>query len=198
MITRRSFFRQSAGIALGATILPLAGCESLAVDPVVRGMEFPFITPRESFFVQYGADGALAAWKGRQEIPRNTWRLTIDGLVENPLSLTFADLDADLEDIQTVLATLRCILDNNAVPGLIGTATWTGVPLQKFLKRAGVVVPDAQHQTNIRIGLLIAHRGGLTDSQLNLSVRERNEGILAALSLPCSTRTGERRFRGKT
>ncbi len=138
MITRRSFFRQSAGIVLGASLLPMSGCESLAVDPVVRGMEFPFITPRESFFVQYGPDGALSNWAGRQQIPRNDWRLTIDGLVETPLSLSFSDLDADPEHIQTVLATLRCILDNNAVPGLIGTATWTGVPLRLFLERAGV------------------------------------------------------------
>ena len=144
MITRRSFFRQSAGIALGVSLVPLSGCESLAVDPVSGGSDFPFITPRETFFVQYGADGALGNWAGRQQIPRNEWRLTIDGLVDNPLTLTFADLDADPTQVQTVLATLRCILDNNAVPGLIGTATWTGVPLKNFLDRAGLSSPDAR------------------------------------------------------
>lgn len=139
MSTRRSFLRKSAGFALGASILPMIGCESLGVSPIERGdLDFPFITPRESFFVQYGADGALADWKGLQQIPRNTWRLAIDGLVDKELSLSFADLDANPENIQTVVATMRCILDNNAVPGLIGTATWTGVPLRIFLKRAGI------------------------------------------------------------
>lgn len=136
--SRRSFLKKVAGISLGASMLPLAGCESLAVDPVATGFEFPFLTPTESFFVQYGADGALAEWKGLQQIPRNTWRLAIDGLVDNQLSLSFADLDADPTIIQTFIATLRCILDNNAVPGLIGTATWTGVPLRVFLDRAGI------------------------------------------------------------
>lgn len=136
--SRRSFLKKIAGVSLGASLLPLAGCESLAVDPVATGFDFPFLTPKESFFVQYGADGALADWQGLQQIPRNDWRLAIDGLVDNPLSLSFADLDADPALIQTFIATLRCILDNNAVPGLIGTATWTGVPLRVFLDRAGI------------------------------------------------------------
>ena len=148
MISRRSFFRQSAGFAIGATLLPLSGCESLGVAPVISGRDFPFITPRETFFVQYGADGALSDWAGRQEIPRSSWQLTIDGLVDTPLSLSFSDLDADPANIQTVLATLRCILDNNAVPGLIGTATWTGVPLRIFLKRAGL---DTDRAKRLRI-----------------------------------------------
>ena len=136
--TRRSFLRTAAGFSLGASLLPLAGCESLAVDPIATGFDFPFLTPTSSFFVQYGADGALADWKGLQQIPRNTWRLQIDGLVSNPQSLSFGDLDADPTIIKTVLSTMRCILDNNAVPGLIGTATWTGVPLRVFLERAGI------------------------------------------------------------
>ncbi len=137
-LTRRSFLKSAAGITLGASLLPLTGCEDLAVDPIATGFDFPFLTPTESFFVQYGADGSLSDWKGLQQIPRNTWRLQIDGLVANPLSLSFSDLDADPTLIQTVLSTIRCILDNNAVPGLIGTATWTGVPLRIFLERAGI------------------------------------------------------------
>jgi DMSO/TMAO reductase YedYZ molybdopterin-dependent catalytic subunit len=130
--------RQSAGFALGATLLPLAGCESLAVDPVTDGIDFPFITPNETFFTQFGADGALANWSGIQQIPRNTWRLAVDGLVSNPATLSFADVDADPSIVRTVLSTLRCILDNNAVPGLIGTATWTGISLSHVLEQAGI------------------------------------------------------------
>ena len=148
VMTRRSFLKSAAGISLGATFLPLTGCESLAVDPVTSGFDFPFLTPTESFFVQYGADGSLSDWKGIQQIARSTWRLQIDGLVANPLSLSFSDLDADPALIQTVLSTIRCILDNNAVPGLIGTATWTGVPLRVFLERAGI---DRQQGKRLRV-----------------------------------------------
>ena len=147
--SRRTFISQCLSLALGASILPLSGCESLAVDPVSDGTDdFPFLTPNESFFTQFGADGSLAEWAGIQQIPRNTWRLAIDGAVATPLSLQFADLDADASVQQTILATLRCILDNNAVPGLIGTAAWTGVPLSLFLARAGI---DLQTARRLRI-----------------------------------------------
>ena len=144
MTTRRSFLSTAGAITLGAAFMPLSGCESLAVDPVLRELDFPFITPSENFFTQFGANGALENWPGVQQIPRNNWRLEIDGLVSNPLSLSFADIDADPSAFRTVLATLRCILDNNAVPGLVGTATWTGVPLRKFLDMAGVNLQQAR------------------------------------------------------
>ncbi len=138
MTTRRDFIKQSGGLILGATFISLSGCDSIAVDPVGKGIDFPFLTPNENFFLQFGGDGALEDWPGIQQIPRSTFRLTIDGLVDTPLSLTYSDLDADDSLIRTILATMRCILDNNAVPGLISTATWTGVPLYHFLERAGV------------------------------------------------------------
>jgi hypothetical protein len=37
-----------------------------------------------------------------------------------------------------VINTLRCIVDENFIPGLIGTTVWTGIPLRIFLDRAGV------------------------------------------------------------
>ena len=137
--SRRTFFRQAGSIAMGLSLLPLSACESLVVDPVISGeATFPFLTPTETFFAQFGGDGSIPDWPGIQQIPRGRWRLAIDGMVENPLSLAFSDIDSNIEAQRTILSTLRCILDNNAVPGLVGTATWTGVPLSLFLDEAGI------------------------------------------------------------
>lgn len=147
--SRRTFLRQAGAVVLSSSIISFSGCESLVVDPVISGQEnFPFITPTDSFFAQFGADGAIGDWPGVQQIPRGTWRLAIDGLVSNPLSLSLADIDSRLEDQLTIVSTLRCILDNNAVPGLVGTATWTGVPLSLFLNEAGI---DLQEGKRVRV-----------------------------------------------
>jgi DMSO/TMAO reductase YedYZ molybdopterin-dependent catalytic subunit len=61
------------------------------------------------------------------------WRLKVDGLVENPLTLTYHDLLA-LPKIEKVM-TLECISDpvgGNA----IGNAKWTGTALKPLIERA--------------------------------------------------------------
>lgn len=75
------------------------------------------------------------------------WRLELDGLVDKPLSLSVADLEAI--GSQTVPVTLECAGNGrsrlsprptNMPWGLeaIGTAEWTGVPLRDVVARAGV------------------------------------------------------------
>jgi DMSO/TMAO reductase YedYZ molybdopterin-dependent catalytic subunit len=62
-----------------------------------------------------------------------TWRLRLDGLVRNPLTLTIDELRAMPAITQAI--TLECI--SNRVGGdLIGTSLWTGVPLEALLERA--------------------------------------------------------------
>ena len=79
------------------------------------------------------------------EVSSADWSLRIDGLVDNPITITFADLmDAASEAEVTVVKTMRCIIDSTFIPGLIGTATWTGVPLRRFLDQAGVDLGQTQ------------------------------------------------------
>jgi DMSO/TMAO reductase YedYZ molybdopterin-dependent catalytic subunit len=64
-----------------------------------------------------------------------TWRLKIHGLVERPLELSLAQLQAMPAHAEA--ATFICI--SNEVGGdLIGTAVWTGVPLKGLLEAAGL------------------------------------------------------------
>lgn len=86
------------------------------------------ITPTEDFYViskNFQDPGGIA----------DGWTLRVDGLVEHPLDLEQADLEALAgEDI---VSTLNCI--SNPIGGpLIGTARWTGVPLSRVLEQAGM------------------------------------------------------------
>lgn len=75
------------------------------------------------------------------------WRLTVDGLVERPLSLSLADIQA--RPAVTLPVTLECAGNGRALfsprpvsqPWLheaVGTAEWTGTPLAPILKEAGM------------------------------------------------------------
>lgn len=134
--TRRAFVQRLGGLVVGLSFVPLAGCEDNLVEPLVDGADVSFLTPTPAFYVQYGGEALSAAWGGVQQISRADWRLQIEGLVATPQSLTFADLEA--EAALKVLKTMRCITDDATVPGLVGNALWTGVPLRTFLDRAGI------------------------------------------------------------
>lgn len=65
----------------------------------------------------------------------SSWRLTVDGQVDNPFTLTYQDLLA--QPMKQQNETLMCI--SNQVGGqLISNALWEGVPLMDLLQRAGV------------------------------------------------------------
>ena len=98
---------------------------------VKEGIE-PFLTPMADF---YRIDTALSI----PQIDASTWKLTVKGMVDKPLTLTYADLLAR-PMIERVI-TISCV--SNEVGGdLIGTARWLGVPLADVLKEVGVH-PDA-------------------------------------------------------
>jgi sulfite oxidase len=88
----------------------------------------PFITPKESF---YRTDTALSF----PRVSADAWTCSIDGLVDTPLTLRYADLLA-MPQVERVI-TLCCV--SNEVGGpYIGTATWRGVLLADVFDRVGV------------------------------------------------------------
>jgi DMSO/TMAO reductase YedYZ molybdopterin-dependent catalytic subunit len=98
-----------------------------------------WVTPNRLFFV-----------RNHFEVPAlelDTWRLTIDGFVERPLTLRWEELAALPE--RSVFATMECAGNGRSflqpraqgVPwgaGAIGHAEWTGVPLRLVLQKAGL------------------------------------------------------------
>ncbi len=118
------------------------------------------------------------ALKGTQVINRESYRLLVDGLVERPLSLSYADLQAYEQE--------SWLMDLNCVEGWSFTAKWTGPSLPAILDDAGIK-PEAT--------IVIFHtedvENGYTSLDLNY-VRDNN--ILLALKLNDVTLAPERGF----
>lgn len=87
------------------------------------------ITRNEKFFT--------VTHHGMQIIREPGWRLDIGGLVQQPLSLTLAQIRAMPR--REVTFTLECS-GNHGFPfvtGLVGNAVWAGTPLAPLLRQAG-------------------------------------------------------------
>jgi DMSO/TMAO reductase YedYZ molybdopterin-dependent catalytic subunit len=90
-----------------------------------------WITPNEKFFSISHFD--------RPNIDAGSWKLEVDGLVKNPLTLTLDDLKA--RPRQEVVFTIECS-GNHGFPfftGGIGNARWAGTPLAPILEEAGLL-----------------------------------------------------------
>lgn len=108
-----------------------------------------FVTPTARFFVR--SHGAVPA------VDADSYRLTVAGLVERPLALGLAAIQADFPR-HTVMATLQCagnrrqdLIAVEPIPGelawgaeAISNAAWSGVRLRDILLAAGVD-PAAAH-----------------------------------------------------
>lgn len=98
-----------------------------------------WVTPNRLFFV-----------RNHFEVPsieRDTWQLSLEGLVERPTSWTFAQLAALPQ--HSVFATVECAGNGRSFlakkfagvqwgAGAIGHAEWTGVRLRDLLQPAGI------------------------------------------------------------
>jgi DMSO/TMAO reductase YedYZ molybdopterin-dependent catalytic subunit len=169
MHSRRSFLKQVSGsaLALGASsMLPswalAAGQSDSIIIPgedgmIVRSARFfdletpvellnTWITPIPHFFVRNHMHEP-------SELSAESWRLTVGGEVEKPLTLTLADL-RKLES-HSVVNTLECAgngrsLHRPQVPGIqwgkgaVSTAKFSGTQLREVLQRAGVK-PNGKH-----------------------------------------------------
>jgi len=150
--SRRAFIR-AAGLGAGALALgwlelgrllfprPNPGRLALAASPSIRASvppadpsfdSVPGLSPRITALGDfYVVDEEIVD----PDVDPASWRLSVRGLVDHPLELTYEELLA--MPLVEQPATLECI--SNPVGGdLISTATWTGVRLMDLLARAGV------------------------------------------------------------
>ena len=156
MITRRSLLKQTAiatPVWLLARSVPAFADDSrrglIVHERVPHNAEPPldrlvesWITPNEFFYVRSHAPVP--------EIDPQSFRLTVEGLVDQPLSLSLRALNEG-HPRQTVIATMTCAgnrrNEHNEVKsvsgvmwqaGAIGNAEWSGVRLSDVLRQAGV------------------------------------------------------------
>lgn len=157
LLWRRDFLigagRVSAGLALGR-MLP----ESAFAQNVVKGkerlivrsfrpedLETPvallntWITPNDLFYVRHHSYAA--------RVNADEWKLTVDGEVQTPFTMTLDELKRAPK--HTVTVTLECAGNGRAFfdppvagiqweKGAVGTARFTGARLADVLKKAGV------------------------------------------------------------
>lgn len=152
LFDRRAFVRLSAIASLApAALLSAAERRLLQMNGYPLDAETPldlltdYLTPVDLFFVR-------SHWIPRLPDPK-TWRLTIDGEVARPLTLTLDDLKKMPRAEATCV--LQCAGNGRALhepplPGVqwrygaVGNARWSGVKLRDVLTRAGVK-PSARH-----------------------------------------------------
>jgi DMSO/TMAO reductase YedYZ molybdopterin-dependent catalytic subunit len=83
-----------------------------------------------------------------EDVDASTWTLTVDGLVDNPMTLSIADLQQKF-DAHTMALTLECggngraafdppAKGNQWTLGAVACSEWTGVKLKDVLNAAGV------------------------------------------------------------
>ncbi len=123
--------RVSATVSSTDVALPTGGESAAPVGPANRlqvdGIT-PVVVPNDDF---YRIDTAL----GTPLVDAATWMLTITGMVDTPLQLTYDDLLA--RDVVERYVTLSCV-SNEVGDDLVGNALWRGVLLAPLLEEAGV------------------------------------------------------------
>ncbi len=101
--------------------------DSAPMDFNLDGLD-PWLTPAQDF---YRIDTALVV----PQVPKDSWKLRIFGMVDKELELTFADLLA--RPMVERYVTLSCV--SNEIGGdLVGNAKWQGVLLKDVLGEAGI------------------------------------------------------------
>jgi DMSO/TMAO reductase YedYZ molybdopterin-dependent catalytic subunit len=126
LASRFSAADSRADVVLPAPVEPLAPLPA-TVQTDVTGMT-PFITPNADF---YRIDTALVA----PQVPTDSYRLKVIGMVDRELELSYADLVARPMIERDI--TLTCV--SNEVGGrYVGTARWLGTRLDALLQEAGV------------------------------------------------------------
>ena len=154
-LSRRTFLR---GVAAGSLAMPfwnsaamsfedarrliVHSSDAMNAEPELTDLVRSWVTPIESFYIRSHA--------AVPKIDTDSFRLTVEGLVERPLSISLAELKGEFTQ-HSATCTLTCagnrrvehslIKPVEGVPwraGVIGNAKWEGVRLSDVLKKAGL------------------------------------------------------------
>jgi len=123
-------------LAQGETVVPFTDIPAnFATNPSelvrvldIRRIDAP-VTPRDQFFT--------LQHYGQPVVDPATWRLTFDGLIDKPFTLSIDELRK--VGTTEMVAGFECSGNGpGRVNGLASNGRWTGIPLKTLLTRAGV------------------------------------------------------------
>jgi DMSO/TMAO reductase YedYZ molybdopterin-dependent catalytic subunit len=131
LVSRRVFCTSLAMVSAWQQRVVRASRIRASVYPQIEEFDFASLrgleTPQGEFFVR----NHFAV----PSLNQQNWKLRVTGCVNTPLVLDYSSLSR--ENSRTLTVTLECA--GNAVGGgAVSTARWTGVPLNKLLRRAGL------------------------------------------------------------
>jgi DMSO/TMAO reductase YedYZ molybdopterin-dependent catalytic subunit len=141
----------AVGFAINLTSTPQNGESSAFPD---------FFTKNEDYYITRIGSVPL--------INRDTYRLSITGLVDNPTSFTLDELEA--LNLTELPLTIECI-GNSANGKLVGTALWKGFNVYNLLQTLGI----SENATGVRYLAADGYYASHTLDQLE------NNGVLGAL-----------------
>ena len=132
-----------------------------STEPTSEPSEFPdFITKNEDYFV--------TRIGGVPQIDRDTYRLEIHGLIDNPMSYSLVELQS--LNLTELPLTIECI--GNSISGkLVATAVWKGFNLFNLLESLGI----SESATGVKYLAADGYYASHTLEQLE------NNGVLGAL-----------------
>jgi len=127
-LSRRHLLAAIGGTALTLAVRPVSAMAGILDRIFHRPAATPTkpITPNDEFYI--------TSYRSPPTIRIDDWSLSITGLVERPLTLTYGQLLSRPTASQIV--TLECV--GNTVAGeFLSTAAWEGLPLRSLLEEAG-------------------------------------------------------------
>lgn len=195
-MTRRRFLLGSAGTTLALitgcaprrepapTVIPAPSSTPVPLPTVKASRaasDTVAVTPTDEFYVTFWKDPSVG-------VDLDTWRLEIDGLVNNPLSLSYDEMLA-LPSVEE-MRTLECI--GNPVGGSqIGNVIWKGFYLDTLLERVGVQSAAARAQFAAADGYWtsvdlpwITQKGVLMAYEMNGEPLKPNHGFPLRILMP--------------
>ncbi len=151
---RRRFLKTLVGAGIGASFLPLTGCQQSESDKLLaktfdlpkidsfskntaftvtdRAMTDENLAARYNNFYEFG--GTKAIWLKAQNLPTEDWKVEVTGLVKNPQTYDLDDLTRKFP-LEERIYRFRCVEAWSMV------LPWLGFPMRELIK---AVEPDAK------------------------------------------------------
>jgi DMSO/TMAO reductase YedYZ molybdopterin-dependent catalytic subunit len=122
------FFPSSQQTPTSEVVAPPSATEGIFADPMLASFVASEVTTNDRF---YRVDVNVTP----PAVDVDTWKLSVFGLVDNPLTLSYAELKA-MQPVNQY-NTLECV-SNTIGGGLISNALWKGVRLKDLLEKAQI------------------------------------------------------------
>lgn len=144
-VNRRRFLRNAIGAGIGATVLPVLGCQSqskaessptsgtvpleFVPNPAFSEIDRPLtdesLTSKYNNFYEFG--GTKSIWEKAQALPTDNWKVEVSGLVKNPRAY-------DIDDLQKKFPIEERIYRFRCVEAWAMVVPWLGFPMRRLIE----------------------------------------------------------------